>query len=363
MSWISFCSQEEGRRLGGFGWARLSADPAPGTLHAMQTSRRIALTMTAFLAVLFPGARASLAQEGARARAARTAAESSAACTRLSGFYWEIGDGSGALASGSRGAAAPQAETLLNLYSASKWLYAAYVVERRGGALNESDLRALRLLDGYTETSGCAGIATVGECAAAMARRDTGAVDRFHYASGHFQKHAAVDMELAKLDREALAAEIRRVLVPDARFAYTRVDLAGGGLGSAADYGAFLRRILRGELALSGAALGSHAVCTYTGEADPATGRVPCASASSSPAREALQYSLGHWIESDPAWLAKGGDPAFSSPGLSGFYPWIDSTRRYYGIVARDERVANSPALSVACGREIRRAWLASTTP
>ena len=29
------------------------------------------------------------------------------------------------------------------------------------------------------------------------------------------------------------------------------------------------------------------------------------------------------------------GDGAFSSPGLFGFYPWIDAGKTYYGVLAR----------------------------
>jgi len=344
----------------------------------MRTSRRIAAIAPALLLALGGLASSALAQtdyarlrlaaraealaDDARGQAARAAAEGSPACASLS-FYWEIGNGSGPLVSGAHGEGAPQATAPLNLYSASKWVYAAYVYERRGGALNEADLRSLRMLDGYTETSGCAGRETVGRCFAAMGERDSADVDRFHYASGHFQKHAAVDMELADKNTEELAAEIHRVLGTGWAFDYVRVDLAGGGRGSAADYGVFLRKLLNRELKLSGEALGSNAVCTYTGPADPATGRTPCKNAASSPASEALQYSLGHWIESDPQWLAQGGDPAFTSPGLTGFYPWIDASRTYYGIVARDERVQGSAAMSVACGRQIRKAWLAGASP
>jgi hypothetical protein len=126
----------------------------------------------------------------------------------------------------------------------------------------------------------------------------------------------------------------------------------------------FLRKLLRGDLRLSGAALGSEAVCTYTGATDPVTGRVHCDDALYSPAAgEALAYSLGHFVETDPVWLASGGDAAYSSPGLAGFYPWIDASRTYYGILAREELALGSGGESVACGRQIRRAWLTGRAP
>ena len=45
-----------------------------------------------------------------------------------------------------------------------------------------------------------------------------------------------------------------------------------------------------------------------------------------------------------------------SSPGAFGFYPWIDASKTYYGLVAR---LAIGSALeSVYCGRMIRKAWV-----
>jgi hypothetical protein len=105
-----------------------------------------------------------------------------------------------------------------------------------------------------------------------------------------------------------------------------------------------LRKLLDGRLRM-GAFLGTQAVCT-----NPLT----CSSAVSTPVppSESWSYSLGHWVESDPAV----GDGAFSSAGAFGFYPWIDAGRTFYGLVAR-EASAGSGAASVDCGRLIREAW------
>jgi hypothetical protein len=67
---------------------------------------------------------------------------------------------------------------------------------------------------------------------------------------------------------------------------------------------------------------------------------------------ESWHYSIGHWVEDDP----KVGDGAFSSPGAFGFYPWIDASKTYYGVVARAE--APGALESVYCGRLIRKAWV-----
>lgn len=293
-----------------------------------------------------------------RAQAATTTATTNAACTALPNFYWEIGDRDARLASGTRGTSPPTATTQMNIYSASKWVYGAYVYQRRNGILNSNDLRALRMLDGYTETKACLLQLTVGACYSSMSARDTAAIGNFFYASGHFQQHAAVELALSGKSASQLATEVHNYLGNDWTFTYSRTDLAGGGKSSAADYAKFLRKILNGTLLLSGGALGSHAVCTYTGPTDPVSGRVNCASALESPSNDAWQYSLGHWVESDPLWLAGGGDPAYSSPGLAGFYPWIDSSRTYYGVLARSDLSQGAGGASTACGRLIRKAWL-----
>jgi hypothetical protein len=66
-------------------------------------------------------------------------------------------------------------------------------------------------------------------------------------------------------------------------------------------------------------------------------------------------------VENDPVWLAGGGDAAYSSPGLAGFYPWIDSSRTYYGVLARIDLSQGAGGASTACGRLIRKAWLTAT--
>lgn len=75
------------------------------------------------------------------------------------------------------------------------------------------------------------------------------------------------------------------------------------------------------------------------------------------PPGESWHYSIGHWVEDDPVV----GDGAFSSPGAFGFYPWIDATKSYYGILARNVSGAGSVGDSVDCGRLIRKAWTTQT--
>ena len=97
--------------------------------------------------------------------------------------------------------------------------------------------------------------------------------------------------------------------------------------------------------------LGTSAVCT-----NPAT----CADAlfTPIPSTESWHYSIGHWVEDDPAV----GDGAFSSAGAFGFYPWIDSTKTWYGVLARVLPAQEEGYASAQCGRLIRKAWVTGVT-
>src|SRR5665213_2476198 len=87
--------------------------------------------------------------------AASATAQSNALCTAIQPFYWEIGDASAALASGSSttaGGTAVTAATNALIASASKWIYGMYVVQKRGGAANltAADIKFLTFSSGYT---------------------------------------------------------------------------------------------------------------------------------------------------------------------------------------------------------------------
>jgi hypothetical protein len=111
---------------------------------------------------------------------------------------------------------------------------------------------------------------------------------------------------------------------------------------SPAAYGTFLRKIINGQLVMSGL-LGSHPVCTL-----PAI----CADSVYSPSPYAWHYSINHWVED-----GVGQDGAFSSPGKFGFYPWITADRSGYGILARVSKDAGAFLPSAQCGAAIRAAW------
>jgi len=117
-----------------------------------------------------------------------------------------------------------------------------------------------------------------------------------------------------------------------------------GNSTTGAVYAGVLRGILSGASAF-GDALGTNPVRTQT---------TTCPSAlSTSFPKEAWDYSMGHWVEDNPA---TNGDGAFSSGGEFGFYPWIDSTKSYYGIISHYQ--ANSAYSTIECGRLIRAAFM-----
>ncbi|MBG6078454.1 hypothetical protein [Rubrivivax gelatinosus] len=303
-----------------------------------------------------------------RIAAAQSVAQTSADCQQIRPFYWEIGDASGKLVSGSF--AGPlltiDADTVLPIASASKWIYGSYVVQSQAGVLSSQDVKFLNFRSGYTNFSVCGSTPadmTVSECLEREGR-DGGTNGEyvpendgfFVYSGGHMQKHASMNPTLADLDAAGLATEMRRVLGTDIAMSYSGPQLAGGVETSASDYALFLRKILGGTLSYERAALGTHPVCT-----DPDT----CpqeAKFTPSPTGEQWHYSIGHWVEDDP----KVGDGAFSSPGAFGFYPWIDASKSWYGVVARVSLVSDSDVSvavdSVRCGREIRAAWLKPNT-
>lgn len=269
---------------------------------------------------------------------------------QLGPYYWEIGDRDGPKAGASVGADAPGPQTVMSIASASKWVYAAYVVEKVG--VRAADLPYLNFTSGYSlfRLPLCRVFDTVGSCLTGNDALNPDTVGRYFYDSGHMQQHAGTVMGLGPLGNAALTEEIGGVLRgPGETFglAYTQPQLAGGLAGSASSYAQFLRRILRGELAI-GAALGTNKVCTNPTTCDTAV-------AAPVPRTESWNYSLGHWVEDDPAV----GDHAFSSAGALGFYPWIDRTKTLYGILARrtdDLGVGGFP--SARCGRLLRQAWV-----
>jgi hypothetical protein len=316
-------------------------------------------------AVVVPGS--STPPTATSISAATATATGNATCQAIAPFYWEIGDKDGAMASDSTGDGSVTATTPMLIASASKWIFGAYVVERHSGVLTTNDLYALTMRAGYQTFSydACLRLSpvtqaaeTVHECFTSpnlTAYNNTytpppeGA--KFYYGGGHFQWLADTDLGLGPDNSAQLATDVAAYVGQDFAFTYDSPQLAAGVRTTADDYAIFLRKIINNQLRI-GALLGSNAVCT-----NPAN----CTDAAYTPVpqTESWHYSLAHWVEDDPTV----GDGSFSSPGAFGFYPWIDKTRTYYGVLARYESNPGAPVTSspyyqsVVCGRAIRKAW------
>lgn len=282
-----------------------------------------------------------------RTSAAEDTARNHALCTAIRPFYWEVGDSAGSKAAGSVGGTTYTAETPMHFASASKWVYGAYVVERRSGTLTDTDVKHLNFTSGYGSMAplSCGSASTVDVCLNLGTNGlYTPVTDgRFFYNGGHMQRHAH-DNGLGGMNSGELTFEMQHV-IGDFGFTYATPQPPGGLFGAPSAYARFLRNMLAGNLKLK-EQLGTHAVCT-----NPAT----CGTADSTPvpSEESWTYSLGHWVESDPAV----GDGAYSSAGAFGFYPWIDAAKQYYGLVARVGFGEGEGYASAQCGRLIRKAW------
>lgn len=312
-------------------------DPAPSfTAHASEAGARRRSRLAAA---------APLSDSQRIAAATATAQSLTNDCSSVRPFYWEIGTRDAMKVGGSVGSGVT-ARTRLPYASSSKWLYGAYVVQRRQGLLYSTDVQMLTLRSGYTSLEGCQTTDTVDACLARGTNGQYNALTdgRFYYDGGHMQKHASM-IGLGAMTNAGLTSAMSSQLGSDIPIGFSRPQLAGGGVGTAEVYARFLRKLLGGQLRL-GAMLGSSSVCT-----NPKTCGFDDALFTPIPLQESWRYSLGHWVESDPVV----GDGAFSSPGALGFYPWIDAARTYYGILARS--APNAARSSAVCGRQIRKAW------
>jgi hypothetical protein len=281
-----------------------------------------------------------------RISAAQQTAMQNAQCQAISPFYYEIGDKTAAITSGSIGGNTYTSSTQMNIASGSKWIFGAYVAEVRAGLLSASDVQATRMLSGYVSMgNACGANMTVSSCFAYSTNSTytPSSLNRFNYDGGHFQNWG-VNNGMASMTGAQVASAYQAVLGSDIPVTFNGPLLAGGAIMSADGYAIFLRKILNRQLRIAGL-LGDQKTCTLPGA---------CATADYSPIPEAWNYSAGHWVEDDPA----SGDGTFSSPGAFGFYPWIDSTKTCYGIVAREVAGGGAAFSSVECGRNLRKAFM-----
>jgi hypothetical protein len=296
--------------------------------------------------------------------AATATSKNNADCQAIGDFYWEIGDVNGILASGQVGTTY-NATSVMNIASASKWLFGAYAVEKRNGVLDiNNDVPFLNFTSGYVgfgSQPGC-GVTgnnvTVDDCLSGTRGDQTVAeIGHFDYDSGHLQKYASI-LGLGSYTADQLGVEIGNTLVGSTTdLTYFNPQLAGDGTTSPQVYARYLRRLLVGSTSplKIAALLGTNAVCT---KASSTCNAVP----GGSPTLNDWHYSMGHWVEDD-ADSVQNNNVAYSSAGAFGFYPWVDTTRTHYGIVARMVAGAttgsNQPEgfNSWKCGKQIRLAY------
>lgn len=302
------------------------------------------------------------AQEADKVAAAQQTATTNSSCTAIAPFYWEIGNVDSILASGTTGDGSVTRTTNMRVGSATKWLFGAYVIQQRGGAPTSQDVPYLTMTAGYNDFGNfsCDPNMTVNDCFSASngngglnSDLTSADVGKFYYNGGHFQAWAVNLGGLGSNGITALSTKFRASLGSNTGVTFTSPQLAGGASMNAGGYVEFLRRIITGQLLIKNY-LGAGAVCTLPGS--------PNCNAESTPLDTlAFHYSYGHWVEDDPA-----GDGSFSSAGIFGFYPWIDKTKRYYGVLARfsvysgSSQIGNGYA-SYLCGKAIRKAYLSGT--
>lgn len=309
----------------------------------------------AFLSLLLGGTIPTLTLASAddlKNTAAKKTANEHPYCKAIHPFYWEIGNDKAPIVSGSEGDGSVQDTTELPIASASKMVFGAYALQKMGGKMDDQSRKLLRMISGYTHLGvfSCIMTRTVGDCFekggnSGYSKENDG---KFYYNGGHFQKWA-IDHGMGSYNRTQLVTEYQSVLGQDFKFTFGAIQLAGGINTSAQNFSVFLRKVISGKL-LFRDFLGTNAVCT-----DPRS----CSKAVKSPIQEQWHYSYGHWIEDDP----RTGDGAYSSPGAFGFYPWIDSSKKFYGIISRKHKTdrgnleIGSGYASALCGRKIRKAF------
>lgn len=325
------------------------------------------------------------------------------------GFYWEIGDQNGVIADpvsglSASGSVQPAAtpgtnyvrDTNLLIASASKWLYGAYVAEtkavQQGGQwqMPTAYVPFLNFTSGYNNMADdCQATVTptIQDClnydngsGAANGSRTPADVGRFYYNSGHLEVfEGGADPSIANVMNGAndnistLADAIMTALNAkgvNVSLQFATPVPAGGIVTTAANYAAFLQGMLRtsNPLVMSDflnpTANDPYAVCTnvMATSCRDSNGQ-PLSVYTPVPVSVQWHYSITHWIEDDPLI----GDGAYSSPGKFGFYPWVDSSKTYYGIIARYDSnpttiAENAPYYkSIVCGAAIRKAFLTGT--
>ena len=314
-------------------------------------------------------------------------------------YYFEIDTPSGTpLFTYAAGGGTVQATTKMSVASASKMIASAYVVQYRGGnsSLTSNDIASLHQADagGYTNGSDkCNGTQNVlacmqivqspgANCAGAYNASGLASLasssplygwgcpanqNVFSYSGSHFMMQALLYMPSSysqSANTGVLTATVNAAL--GINILYTTPLLPGGIYTNAAGYLQFLQRVAGGQLAYQGS-LGTSTICTLPGAdysnqtlknssgGSAGPGPSNCPSTFTPLGGYAEQYSIGHWVESDPATH---GDGAFSSAGAYGFYPFIAADQSFVGVLARYDTSGQQGKRSLACGALARRAWV-----
>ena len=277
-------------------------------------------------------------------------------CTSLGDFYWEVGNGTAKLFGFSRGSGVAET-TVMPLASASKWLYASAYLQSKGYAnLSATEKKRLNFTSGYLEGTdticGDAGT-TVSDCYGPSYKNVSYKSlqdGKFFYDGGHMQKLALDDMGgrmgtglLSIIDW--LNGQLGTSL-PESSSA---VAVAGGFWGSAAHYRVFLQNLLGNQYAMS-VRLNADAVPAWPG--GPGVTYTPWTAAGQA------YYGLGHWLERElvnNVWSVTG----HSSPGMFGFYPWVDAGKSQYMLLARARlnTTGGEGEMSRVCAHEILEAY------
>jgi len=283
-----------------------------------------------------------------RSDAVKATIETARECRNIPQFYWEIGDANGPLASGRKGSQF-NADTPVLLASASKWIFATYLLEKYG-SLTPAQIQMLTQRSGYRSFLDqiCLFTSKVDECMNVQLPLygisnpyTSENVGTFFYSGAHFQQ-LAIDLGLGNYTSRMLTTEMRKYL-NNADISYIFPGVGSGMRSSARTFGKLMRKMMRDEY-LIGQMLGSDRICTLP--------RV-CPMSLRSPLETDWDYSLGHWVEHESG----GPDDVFSGPGLHGFYPWISADKTLYGMLST-QQLADLKASSSSCGGKIRKAWV-----
>jgi hypothetical protein len=326
--------------------------------------------------------------------AANATAQQNALCKAVYPFYAEIGTKNQVLWSIQVGTSPPGRTTGMGIDSATKWAYSYYIAQIRGSlaAYTTADIQAFNMDDGYVNLGESPGGSscpqslnprTPAQCilqspgpngqpgqayGAQVTDQGPGspgvpgasAVGAFFYQGGHDMVHGVNHSPLFNLTDPQISVAIGNQV--GVVMAFTQPLLSGGIATSTANYATMLQNMLNNSYYLTSILPSTDTICTDPGGnySNQTVGGVPGPTncpAQYSPIPELWQYGLGFWKETDPA---VNGDGAYSSPGSDGYYPWIDVSETFYGVLARASGGGNGYP-SAQCGRLIRRAWITGT--